>query len=246
MKRFDSDEIDFLDDVTARLPEGSMTGQSVEKDGDNLDIQTFIHGYALGPAFVLSKDGTLLEYSNCVGNLEIGPHFSWHPNGNLKEEKVNDFSSGVTSMHRSWSESGALLREEVARNSDAWRQIPPHPDKPGLNEYIEVPAIRDLKFGEQATLQGVPYSGEAISLSEAGDTELLTFVEGVEEGPFLRWSSRGNLVLQGLRHGLYGPIGPWHEWDEQGRLLREIIYDALGNKIIHRELDESQNVVSQE
>ncbi|GHC83820.1 hypothetical protein GCM10007079_25260 [Nocardiopsis terrae] len=57
------------------------------------------------------------------------------------------------------------------------------------------------------------------------------------------WSPSGKLTLQGVHQDPYGPVGPWHEWDEQGRLLRETIYDALGNKIIHRELDENLNIV---
>lgn len=246
MRRISSEEIDFLDDVTARLPGSAMTGQSVERDGGNLDVQTFVRGYALGPAFLLGEDGKLLEYSNCVGNLELGPSFAWYSNGGLRGERVVDFSSRVTILSRSWSKSGVLLSEEMTEGSEAWRQIPPHPGRPGLNGYIEVPAIRDLEFGDQVTHQGVPYSGEAISLGDDGGVELFTFAEGVEDGPFVKWSSGGKLIIQGLRQGLYGKIGPWHEWDEQGRLLREIIYDALGNKIIHRELDEGQNIVAQE
>lgn len=83
-------------------------------------------------------------------------------------------------------------------------------------------------------------------LGENGRKELRTFIEGLEDGPVLIWNPSGKLIAQGNRCHLYGLVGPWHEWDEQGRLLREIIYDALGNKIIHRELDENQNIVKQE
>ncbi|WP_211718971.1 hypothetical protein [Nocardiopsis sp. MG754419] len=54
------------------------------------------------------------------------------------------------------------------------------------------------------------------------------------------------IIMLGVRRSPHGPVGPWHEWDEQGRLLRETIYDALGNRIIHRELDEDQNIIRQE
>ncbi|OKI22041.1 hypothetical protein A6A08_20515 [Nocardiopsis sp. TSRI0078] len=53
-------------------------------------------------------------------------------------------------------------------------------------------------------------------------------------------------MLQGLRQNPHGPVGPWHEWDEEGRLLRETVYDALGNRIIVRELDEHCDIVKQE
>lgn len=66
----------------------------------------------------------------------------------------------------------------MTEGSEAWRHIPPHPDKPGLNGYTEVPASRDLEFGGQVTHQGVPYSGEAISLGDDGGWSCLPLRKG--------------------------------------------------------------------
>jgi hypothetical protein len=41
-------------------------------------------------------------------------------------------------------------------------------------------------------------------------------------------------------------VGPWYQWDEQGRLLRETVHDALGNRIIVRGLDEVGNIAREE
>ncbi|WP_239643889.1 hypothetical protein [Nocardiopsis kunsanensis] len=71
-------------------------------------------------------------------------------------------------------------------------------------------------------------------------------LDGREEGPVWEWSPVGKLVLQGVLHHPYGRVGPWHEWDETDRLVSETIYDALGNRIIDRRLDEVGNIAHEE
>ncbi|PWV44948.1 hypothetical protein BDW27_12062 [Nocardiopsis sp. L17-MgMaSL7] len=100
--------------------------------------------------------------------------------------------------------------------------------------------------GGLAFYLGKPYSGEAHARTEDGGLKVWTFMEGSEDGPFTVWNASGKLILLGVRRHPYGKVGPWHEWDEEGRLLSETIYDALGNRIIHRELDENLNFVKQE
>ncbi|NYH52018.1 antitoxin component YwqK of YwqJK toxin-antitoxin module [Nocardiopsis arvandica] len=259
MQRINSEELGFLDEITARFPGHSFTGQSVERDGEYTQFQTFVRGYAIGPSFLADQKGKLLEYSNCVGNIPIGPYFFWSKNGSIAEERVDDFSDGSVRLIRKWDEQGRLTHEDknpprkpiVDISSGeakfrSWQYVPPHPDAPGSKGHVQAVRLSDLDFGGQVTLEDFPYTGEAILLKASGATQLQTFVEGSEDGPFLIWAPSGKLILQGLRQSPHGPVGPWHEWDEEGRLLRETIYDALGNRIIARELDEHCNIVKQE
>ncbi|XKK41150.1 hypothetical protein HFP72_12750 [Nocardiopsis sp. ARC36] len=95
-------------------------------------------------------------------------------------------------------------------------------------------------------LDGFPFTGEVAITREDGRTEIRTLLEGLEDGPVLICTEDGKLVIQGMRRHPHGPVGPWHEWDEEGRLLRETVYDALGNRVLHRELDSHGNIVRQE
>ncbi|WP_116244585.1 toxin-antitoxin system YwqK family antitoxin [Nocardiopsis sp. FIRDI 009] len=97
-----------------------------------------------------------------------------------------------------------------------------------------------------ALLDGKPFTGEAVRHADGRRVELRTFIEGYEDGPVLRWSPSGKLIVQGSRKHPHGAVGPWHEWDEEGRLLRETVYDALGNQVMTRELDRSGNIVKEE
>ncbi|MBE2998830.1 hypothetical protein IDM40_08950 [Nocardiopsis sp. HNM0947] len=49
-----------------------------------------------------------------------------------------------------------------------------------------------------------------------------------------------------MLHHAYGKIGPWNEWGAQARLVRQTIFDALGNRIIERHFDEAGNIAHEE
>ena len=106
----------------------------------------------------------------------------------------------------------------------------------------------DLSGGSEvdALYKGMPFTGEAVIYENGARVGLRTFVEGSEDGPRLRWSPSGKLVAQGVFRSAIGPVGAWHEWDEEGRLLSETIYDALGNRIIFRGMDEAGNIAKEE
>ncbi|WP_017599158.1 toxin-antitoxin system YwqK family antitoxin [Nocardiopsis lucentensis] len=110
--------------------------------------------------------------------------------------------------------------------------------------------INELEFPDDAPgtalLDGKPFTGEAVRYVDGRRVELRTFIEGTEDGPVLRWAPSGKLIGQGSGKHPHGAVGPWHEWDEEGRLLRETVYDALGNRIMTRELDRSGNIVKEE
>ncbi|MEU0239491.1 hypothetical protein ABZ234_17540 [Nocardiopsis sp. NPDC006198] len=259
MRRVDSEELDYLDEISVRIPGGSFTGQAVEKDGRFTHYQTFVKGYALGPVFLLNERGVALEYSNRVGNISLGPYFFWDENGRLREEGVSDYSDGSLRVLRRWDEAGILVHfeenpprapfvdPETGENLfRPWRSVPSHPGIPGREGYVEAVGMGELDFEGRVTYQGAAYTGEAVLVEGSGRAEMRTFVEGAEDGPFLVWSPSGKLVTQGVTRDPYGPVGPWHEWNEEGRLLSETIYDALGNRIIFRGMDEAGNIAKEE
>ncbi|GAA0976561.1 hypothetical protein GCM10009551_011840 [Nocardiopsis tropica] len=100
--------------------------------------------------------------------------------------------------------------------------------------------------GMEALYKGMPFTGEAVIYENGARVGLRTFMEGSEDGPRLKWSPSGKLVAQGIFRSTVGPVGAWHEWDEEGRLLSETIYDALGNRIIFRRMDEAGNIAKEE
>ncbi|WP_017599159.1 toxin-antitoxin system YwqK family antitoxin [Nocardiopsis lucentensis] len=106
----------------------------------------------------------------------------------------------------------------------------------------------DLDYPDELTalLDGEPFTGQGIEYEDGQPVELTTYVDGTVEGPQLKWSPSGQLLIQGNVRQPYGAVGPWHFWDEEGRLVRENIFDEKGNIRIIREWDESGNLTGEE
>lgn len=257
MKIIDAEEIGNPDETNVLLNGSAFTGILTERDGPHTTyFRTVVDGRNDGACFYRLDSGTLIEYGNYYGGLDRGPSYEWDEDGNLISETAGD--SKITFTERRWNSSGKLisevkppsnLKQPHSNNKEeilSWLRIPPHPDAPGNDGHIEAVRTTDLDFKEKAEYSRAPYTGKSAAIKENRRTEVRTFIEGYEFGPYWVWSPEKKLIIQGVRCHPYGPVGPWHEWDEQGRLLRETIYDALGNKIIHRELDENCNIVRQE
>ncbi|XKK37174.1 hypothetical protein HFP72_20010 [Nocardiopsis sp. ARC36] len=106
----------------------------------------------------------------------------------------------------------------------------------------------DLEYPDDLTalLDGKPFTGQAVEYDDGNPVELMTYVGGVENGPRLTWSpNNGQLVVQGNMRYPH-PVGPWHYWDEDGKLARERIFDTAGNLRIMRTWDEAGNLTSEE
>ncbi|GHD35118.1 hypothetical protein [Nocardiopsis kunsanensis] len=91
-----------------------------------------------------------------------------------------------------------------------------------------------------------PYWGFLATAEDGGRTRVRSVLDGREEGPVWGSESSGELVLQGMLHHAYDQVGPWHEWDGTDHLLSETSYDALGNRITDRRLDDAGNVAHEE
>lgn len=258
LRTVDAEVLGDPDASDAMTESGGFTGVLLEKDGPNLTfVRTVVVGRNDGPCFYRLDSGGLIEYGNYYGGLDRGPSHEWDEDGNLIEE-ITD------TLTRRWDASGRLVHLERRSSRDGEEapisspRVPPHPDEPGARGHVEAVRLTDLVFGDRVTYTGDPYTGTAVLADADGGCRAHTFIEGHEFGPFRVWSPSGGLIVQGVRGrvrgrpgpepggGLYGPVGPWHRWDERGRLLREVVHDALGNRIIRRELDESGDIVEQE
>ncbi|OOC53265.1 MULTISPECIES: toxin-antitoxin system YwqK family antitoxin [Nocardiopsis] len=267
MRRVDDEELDHLEETTAVLHGEGFTGQVVEADETEVTARTFVNGVASGPDLSWNGRGQLVSLGNlATGGLPVGPSHHWDAQGRLVFEYVNDVS-GNHRLSRRWDASGRLVSEERheaqfggfdpatgERVFLPWQRIRLAPDMRPPEHGGFLPAVgldaltvSDVEgLGRRVLLKGTPYTGEAVTRDRRGRAQMHTFVEGVEDGPTLTWAPSGKLVIQGITQHPHGPVGPWHQWDEQGRLLREIVHDALGNRVIVRELDRSGNITREE
>lgn len=260
--------LDFTRDEDLALLDGApFTGRSVATTSHETSAQVYVDGLMEGPSASWDSSGrlTFLGWIH-GGGMPVGVRHRWDPAGALILEEVND-TAGNQRLTRRWDASGRLVSEghrpRLFASSDpgtgekvflAWQQlrVSAAMPRPAHQEFLVVPDIDDLAvenvegLGRRVLFQGSPYTGEAVTRDHRGRVEMHTFVGGVEDGPTLAWSPSGKLVVQGLTQHPHGPVGPWHQWDGQGRLLRETVHDALGNRVIVRELDQAGNIIREE
>lgn len=253
-----AEDIGYPDESSVMIDGNAFTGILIEEDSTSISYhRTVVRGRNDGPCYYRRDNGTLAEYGNYYGGLDRGPSHEWDEHGNLIDEAFETFDSSY--IRRTWDTSGRLINEDIPNDkrednnrkfneftSSPRLRIPSHPDSPGPEGRIEAVRLNDLEFGELVNYSGKPYTGKSISFSDSGVIEVRNFIEGWEFGPYWMWSPKGNLILQGVHCHRSRKVGPWHEWNEQGHLLHETIYDSLGNRIIHRKLDENQNIIKQE
>lgn len=262
MKRINSEELDSLDEYSAVYEGAGLTGYAVELEPGIASYRSFVQGVAWGPEYSVSDDGVLLSYSNISTKRPIvGAFWVWDYDGNLQSEEIFS-SNGHLALKRKWKESGLLASEELIIPRSAvgewggeeiipWVRLPvvTPPENVLAGQFTATVKSEDLSEAPgsgQQILNGSPFTGFVFDQGAEGGSGVRSMIEGFEEGPVFQWSASGRVVGQGVRRHPYGPVGPWHEWDEQGRLLSETVFDALGNRIIRRELDESQNIVREQ
>ncbi|WP_249188445.1 hypothetical protein [Nocardiopsis sp. MG754419] len=258
------DELDSNNERYAYFKGQGFTGYAVESEPGYVSHRAFIRGVAQGCDYTINESGTLADFAILAPYRPIvGAVIGWDEDGHLTSEKISD-EVGRLLIHREWDSRGNLhleLSSELSKMNRFLDQADHHrspwldiPQAAALSDVtpenctstVRVADLQQESDGGLFYLRGQPFTGDVLFRSLVGAIEVRAVVDGREEGPVFRWSLSGNLIIQGVRRHPHGPVGPWHEWDEQGRLLRETIYDALGNKIIHRELDENQNIVEQE
>ncbi|WDZ92955.1 hypothetical protein [Nocardiopsis sp. HUAS JQ3] len=266
MRRVDHRDLEFPEGGRTALLGQPFTGQATTRGTTETSAQTFIEDIESGPELAWHNDGQLLSLDRTSpGGMPVGPLHRWDK-GRLTYEHINDpFANQRVTRNR--DTSGHLITEE--RHQRLFASHDPHTGRkvflawhqlrvsatmhhPAHQEFLVVPDVDELTaedvegLGRRVLFQGTPYTGEAVTHGRLDRVRMHTFVEGVEDGLALTWASTGKLIAQGPTQHPHGPIGPRHQWDEQGRLLRETIHDALGNRVIVRELDETGNIAREE
>ena len=247
------DDLDFLDEFTAESEGEPFTGYSVDHDPPlGFDVVTVLNGTKRGAEYIVDeRSGVLREFGAYLyGNICFGGSYQWDSEGNLRSE-TNFRLPGTSGSKRQWDADGRLVSEEPDPSPHVWNGA--HVAVFGDQSPSETPGfgLTSRRIGwdeaEQRFVDGdLPYWGFLATAEDGGRTRVCLVLDGREEGPVWESESSGKLVLQGMLHHAYGQVGPWHEWDETGRLLSETIYDALGNRIIDRRLDEAGNIAHEE
>jgi antitoxin component YwqK of YwqJK toxin-antitoxin module len=83
--------------------------------------------------------------------------------------------------------------------------------------------------GARLIHNGEPFTGEAVVHGFTGEvTSLVTYVDGLEEGPNREWYEDGPLKSEMTVHS-GRVVGSAREWHENGQLARERRFDERGN-----------------
>lgn len=256
MKIVNLESLDFPDEWSAEHEGEPFTGYSLEEEDGYSSFQLFISGTANGPDYIRAKTGFLISYGNRSRfGLTPGASYDWDIDGNLISEIIKD-DTGKSIIEREWNSSGELVNgvckipNTDSEKATSWLKVPPlvFAQEARSGDFSVSLSSEDLDTtsGEGVfLLQDKPFTGRVFHEKSDGRIEVRTMVDGFEHGPVFYWSPEGHLITQGVRKHPYGPVGPWHEWDKEGRLLQETIYDALGNQILIREFDKNCNIIKQ-
>ncbi|MDT8910133.1 hypothetical protein [Amycolatopsis sp. PS_44_ISF1] len=79
-----------------------------------------------------------------------------------------------------------------------------------------------------------PFTGECVeSMSSGALVSLVTYEDGVADGPFKHWSPAGTLTAEGAsKNGK--PVGVWRHWYPGGAVQSESEFDDHGNLLRRR------------
>lgn len=99
--------------------------------------------------------------------------------------------------------------------------------------------------GERLYYQGAPFTGEAVEYQSGALVSLITYQDGIENGPIREWYTDGTLRSEGvMRDGF--PIGESQQWHPNGRLAARTIMSANGlRQLAQFEWDDEGNVTKE-
>ncbi|GHD51367.1 toxin-antitoxin system YwqK family antitoxin [Streptomyces galbus] len=102
----------------------------------------------------------------------------------------------------------------------------------------------DVFIDEEEVLhhRGRRFTGEAVEYQRGALVSLVTYEDGVENGPLLEWYTDGTPRSRATMRGGF-PVGEAHAWHPNGRLAVRILMSDDGLRQLSRlEWDEEGNV----
>ncbi len=99
--------------------------------------------------------------------------------------------------------------------------------------------------GERLYYRSIPFTGEVVEYQRSVLVSLITYKEGIEDGPIRAWYMDGNLSSEGvMREGF--PAGEFQRWHPNGRLAaRTIMSDNGLRQLAQFEWDEEGNLTKE-
>ncbi|WP_432138705.1 toxin-antitoxin system YwqK family antitoxin [Streptomyces sp. bgisy154] len=99
--------------------------------------------------------------------------------------------------------------------------------------------------GELLYYQGSLFTGEAVEYQRGALVSLITYKDGIEDGPVREWYTDGTLRSEGaMRNGF--PVGEFRRWHPNGRLAARTVMSANGlHQLARFEWDEDGNLTKE-
>ncbi|GAA0499096.1 hypothetical protein [Streptomyces olivaceiscleroticus] len=92
---------------------------------------------------------------------------------------------------------------------------------------------------------GVPFTGEVVEYQRGALVSLITYKDGVEDGPVKEWHTDGTLNSEGTMRGGF-PVGESKKWHSNGTLAARMVMSADGLRQLARaEWDEEGNLIKE-
>ncbi|MGW2184173.1 toxin-antitoxin system YwqK family antitoxin [Streptomyces sp. NPDC001732] len=85
----------------------------------------------------------------------------------------------------------------------------------------------EMDEGEVVSYRGERFTGEVVEYQQGALVSLVTYKEGIEDGPSKEWYMDGTLRAEGILRGGF-PVGESRTWHPNGRLASRVLMSANG------------------
>ncbi|MFF8697380.1 toxin-antitoxin system YwqK family antitoxin [Streptomyces sp. NPDC015144] len=103
----------------------------------------------------------------------------------------------------------------------------------------------EMDEGEVVSYQGQRFTGEVVEYQRGALVSLVTYKDGIEDGPSREWYMDGTLSSEGTLRGGF-PIGESKEWHPNGRLASRVLMSENGLRQLEiTEWDENGNLTKE-
>lgn len=155
-----------------------------------------------GELFIYDENGKKRRLAIYKGGIRVGKHLEWYETGELLSE--TNWETDLCFNSKSYYKSGKLYGISINGNRD--NSI--------YTEYYENGKVKSLISYAEHFEKSYYESGQI--KSEKID----------EKRTYKEWHSNGKLKVSGtLEEGAWGRIGKWLFYDNNGKLIRELIYE---------------------